>query len=55
MPKTDVCLNFHVRGSCHSLCPRASSHVHHNTFDATRKAAVSTYVSKVREQKLARG
>jgi hypothetical protein len=54
LPKVDICLNFHIRGSCHSACPRVASHKAATTFDNATKAAVTTYINQVRAQVQAR-
>jgi hypothetical protein len=55
LPKTDVCLNYHVCGSCRSNCPHATLHIAHTKLDANCKLTVSNYVAKVCEQAVAHG
>lgn len=50
LPKMDMCLNYHVRGTCHSNCPRASTHVAASTLDEATKKSVTEYIAKVRSQ-----
>jgi len=41
LPTCDVCLNFHMRGSCHSLCARAETHIPaQNLSDQQRKSTL---------------
>ncbi len=50
LPKLTICLNYHVRGSCHSLCDRVTSHCPVQTLDEPTKKSVSTYIAAIRLQ-----
>jgi len=50
LPLLSICLNFHVRGSCHSLCDRVTLHCPPKTLDDGTKKAVGAYIAAVRQQ-----
>ena len=50
LPKIPICLNYHIRGSCHTLCDRVTSHSPAQTLDAATKKLVTEYIAAARLQ-----
>ena len=50
LPKTDVCLNYHIRGSCHTLCQRATTHIPAMSLTQQQRDSATAFITKVREK-----
>lgn len=49
LPACNVCLNYHIRGTCRSLCDWASSHVPYAQLSADDKKAATDFIKAARE------
>jgi len=49
LPKPDVCLNYHIRGSCHTLCQRAATHIPATSLTQQQRSSTTAFITKVRE------
>lgn len=44
LPTCNVCLNYHIWGTCHSLCDRAASHLPYAQLSTEDKKATSDFI-----------
>ncbi len=51
LPKISICLNYHVRGNCHTLCERVASHCPAQAMDEAIRKSVTSYIAAARLQK----
>lgn len=50
LPACDVSLNYHMRGTCHSLCPRADTHVPASSLSEQQKKSTTEFIKGARAQ-----
>jgi hypothetical protein len=50
LPTCNVCLNFHMRGSCHKKCSSAATHVPADQLSPDQKKAMTNFIKAAREQ-----
>jgi hypothetical protein len=50
LPACDVCLNYHIRGTCHSNCSRADTHIPATSLSADQQRATTEFIKAARNQ-----
>ena len=50
LPSCDVCLNYHIRGTCHSLCARADTHKPAQSLSEQQKKSTTDFIKGARAQ-----
>ena len=48
LPSCDVCLNYHIRGTCHALCARADTHVAASNLSSAQQKATTEFIKAAR-------
>jgi len=50
VPNCDICLNFHICGTCHTKCSRADTHVPFSNLSKQQRAATTEFIKAARPQ-----
>jgi len=50
LPACDICLNYHIRGTCHSLCSRASTHTPVSSLSDQQRTSTTEFIKAARAQ-----
>jgi len=50
LPNCDVCLNYHIRGTCHTLCTRADTHVPFMNLSEQQRNSTTDFIRAARTQ-----
>ena len=50
LPTRDICLNYHIRGTCHSLCTQASTHIPVSSLSDQQCTSTTEFIRATRAQ-----